>query len=87
MPDLTKPIEVSPSTGGIDASTAMIRYLVVAALTFAVGRGYISGDVESIAAMIVAIGTAAYGLYKTFKRGKQAVVLADAAPNSVANVK
>jgi hypothetical protein len=83
MPDLTKPIEVSEHAGGIDSTTASLRYAVVIGLTFAVGRGWIDAEnVEGIATFLVIVGTAGYGLLKTFRRGKQAAVLAEAAPNA-----
>lgn len=99
MPDLTTPIEVRANTGIIDLLTAAGRYLVVIASTIPLLMTVLgTKDIVSIIAFfqgedgakllaaVIGLGTFAYGLYKTRKRGAQAVVLADAAPNAVAKV-
>jgi ABC-type nickel/cobalt efflux system permease component RcnA len=89
MPDLDKPIEVSASTGGIDATTATLRYLIVTGLSFAVGSGWIdASNVEGVASFLIIVGTAGYGLFKTWRRGKQIVKVAEdrRVPNAVAKI-
>jgi hypothetical protein len=99
MPDLTPPIVVNENAGIIDLLTAAGRYLVVivtivpALLALFKARD-IAGIINflrgnegaALLAAVIGFGTLAYGLFKTFRRGKQVVVAADAAPNSVAKV-
>lgn len=98
---VTTPIEVTSAQGVTDALQATLRYLVVI-FGFLSGLGSLIGKRDAAAAVayvqtelggvvaavfgLIAIGTAAWGIYKTYKRGAQLVVAADAAPNSVAKV-
>jgi hypothetical protein len=60
--------DASENAATLATSAAGLRYVIVAGLTYAVGRGYIdAGDVEGIAAGLIALGTAGYGLYKTWR--------------------
>lgn len=102
MPDTTKPIEVSENTGIVDLLTAAGRYLVVIIgavpllmqllgnRDFAGLVAYFQGaDGKALIAAAVALGTLAYGLWKTRKRGVQVVQIAadPRTPNSVASVR
>jgi hypothetical protein len=99
MPDLTPPFEVRENTGIIDLLTAAGRYLIVIvtiipALLALFKASDIAGIIDFLrgnqgAALLAAVtgfGTLAYGLIKTFRRGKQTRDIAEAAPNSVAKV-
>jgi hypothetical protein len=95
----TQPIVVSEHAGAIDTLTAAGRYIVVIftvfpALIALLKTKDFAGLIEflrgnqgaALGAAAVGLGTLAYGLIKTRKRGAQLVVAADAAPNSVAKV-
>jgi hypothetical protein len=103
-PAAAEPIEVSGNLGAIDALQATGRYLVVivaavtALATFVKARdaaGAVSylqangGVIVGAVSGLVAIGTAAYGVFKTHKRGAQvATVAADPrVPEQVATIK
>ncbi len=64
------------STAPVPAATmAMVRIVIVAAGSYAVGRGWVDeGSVEQIATLVITVGTGLWGLYKTFKRQKQITV-------------
>lgn len=84
MADYSPPMEVSSNT--LPAAAAF-RYLIVTMGSFAVGRGWVQADqLPGIATAMVTIGTAAYGLYQTFRNKQKLVVAAEAAPNSIAKV-
>ena len=93
------PIKVSASQGGIDGGFASLRYLVTILTSFPVLFALLkAGDIVSLygwlqsndgvvfIAAAVAIGTPAYGIIKTWWRGRQvAAVAADPrVPASVA---
>lgn len=78
-------IEVSQGTLPLAAAA---RYLIVTLGSFAVGRGWVDAEqLPGIATAIVTIGTALYGLYRTYRTKSDLVTTAEAAPNSVAVVK
>jgi maltodextrin utilization protein YvdJ len=94
-------IVVSSAQGVTDALQATLRYVVVivgflSGLASLLGKQDAAGAVNyvqtnlggavSAAFGLVALGTAAWGIYKTFKRGSQLAIAAEAAPNSVAKV-
>lgn len=95
---VTEPIEITSAQGVTDALQAALRYLVVivgffTSLSAFIGRSdaagavtYVQtnlGGVVSAIFGLVALGVAAYGIYKTFKRGAQLVDVEPHAPNSV----
>lgn len=97
-----EPIVVSPSAGVFDLLTALMRYVVVIAaavptLKLLIGQHDLIGLInwfesdaaKPVIAAIIAIGTIAYGLYKTHLRGSQiATVAADRrVPDQVAQIK
>lgn len=84
---MEKPIEVNemvlPTT-----LAAALRYGVAILGTMAVSKGWVDADnVDGIATLLITATTVSYGLWKTHRRKKQLVVVAEAAPNSVAVVK
>jgi hypothetical protein len=97
------PIEVTSAQGVTDALQALIRYLVVIA-GFITGLGTVLGTHDAAAAVayvqtnlgpvvaavfsLVGLLTAAWGIYKTFKRGSQLATVAASSqvPNSVARL-
>lgn len=92
-----EPIVVTSAQGITDAVQAALRYLVVI-FGFLSGLSALIGKGDAVAAMtyvqtnlggtisaifgLVALGTAAYGVYKTWKRGAQ-LSTAAAEPNHV----
>jgi hypothetical protein len=99
-----QPIVVSANAGLIDAVTAAARYIVVIVgfITAVLGLfktrdiagliAYIQsngGEVLAAVAGLVSIGTAAYGIFKTRKRGAQVATVAGSTkvPDSVASLK
>ena len=102
--EVDKPVVVAPNAGLIDAIQAAARYAVVligfttAVLGLLKTRdiagliGYIQsngGEVVAAISGIIALATAAYGVFKTGKRGSQLeTVAADPkVPDSVASIK
>jgi len=99
MPDTPNQIVVKQNTSVIDTLQAAGRYVVVIftvfpALIALLKAKDFAGIVEflrgnqgaALIAAAVGLGTLAYGLFKTGKRGAQLVTTADAAPNAVAKV-
>lgn len=81
----TSPISVSADTVPLAAAA---RYLLVMLGTFLVSKGYVHlGDVEGVATAILTVGTALYGLYRTFRSKQALVTVAKAASDDVAVVK
>jgi len=81
------PITVGPSAVP-DTVKAAARYVIATAAAYAVGRGWIDAEnVEGIVTAGVGLVAIGWGLYSTFTRKKQLVVAAEAAPNSIAQVK
>lgn len=85
FPEIERPIQVSAST--LPAAGAL-RYLLVMLGTFAVGHGWVDAEnVEGIVTVVITIGTAIYGLYRTWDTKAKLVVAGNAAPDSVVQVK
>lgn len=102
MSETTKPIVVSENAGIIDLLTAAGRYAVVIATSIPIllqllgSRNiveimtYFRGDAGStLMAAVIGLGTLAYGLFKTRKRGAQiaTVALDSRVPDRVATTK
>lgn len=84
MPDPEVAVTTSSSSAGLISA---LRYFVSLGLTWAAAKGYIPLErVGEIAAQIVALGIAAYGIWKTTRRQADLIVSARAAPNDVATV-
>lgn len=74
-------------TSGTLPLAAAIRYALVMLGTFAVGRGWVPADnIEGIITTVLTVGTALYGLYRTYRNKQKLIVTADAAPDRVAKV-
>lgn len=101
---MSEPVKVSSTQGVIDAITAAARYAgVLATFTIALLGLVKVRDIAGMIAYIqanggqalaafsglVAIGTAAYGVFKSHKRGDQVATVAAApeVPNYVATIK
>lgn len=98
---IEEPIVVTTAQGVTDAVQAALRYAVVVA-GFISGLGaflsrqdavgavtYVQTNLGGVVAAVfglIGLGTALYGIYKTWKRGSQLAIAAEAAPNSVAKV-
>lgn len=95
-------IKVSESAGVLDTLAALGRYLVVILAAFPVLLALLkthdiagilnyvrSSDGSVLIAAVVGIGTAGWGLAKTFKRGNQVATVAanPKVPDSVASLK
>lgn len=83
----SKPIEIDPNSlpGQI---AALARYLLTAGGAFALGRGWIDGDLLAFVTGLVTVAApTVYGMWKTHQNKKLTVVLADALPNTKAVVK
>lgn len=102
--DVKQPVVVSPNTGLIDGIQAAARYAVVLITFITAFLGLLQvRDIAGIIALIqsnggqvlaaisglIALGTAAYGVFKTRKRGAQIVTVATdpKVPDSVATLK
>ena len=102
MTDQVKePIIVTSSQGVTDALQAALRYFVVV-FGFISGLAsflshqdilgavtYVQTNLGGVVAAVfglISLGTAIWGIYKTWKRGAQLAVAAEAAPNNVAKV-
>lgn len=80
-----EPVKQQEVSGTVLPATfaAALRYLIAAGLPFLVAKDIIpEGSTESVIAIVTALATAGYGLYKTFFTKKQLVQAADAAPDS-----
>jgi hypothetical protein len=98
-----EPIVVTSAQGVTDALQAVIRYLIVI-VGFLSGLGSLLGKHDAASAVaymqtnlgdtvaaifgLVALGTAAYGIYKSYKRGSQLSTVAadDRVPDRVAKI-
>jgi hypothetical protein len=83
----SKPIEIDPNS--VPGQLAALgRYMLTAGGSFALGRGWIDGDVLTfITGLLTVAAPAAYGIWKTHQNKVLTVKLADAAPNTKAVVK
>jgi hypothetical protein len=94
-----EPVVVSPNAGGIDAVQAAARYLVVIVTAFVAIVGFLKvhdlagliayiqsngGQLVAAVSGLIAIGTAAYGIFKTHKRGAQIATVAARVPDDIA---
>jgi hypothetical protein len=83
----TDPIIIDPSST-VGQIGALARYILTAAGSFALGKGWISSDVlQFLTGLLTVAAPTAYGIWKTWHSKQKLVALADAAPNSVAMVK
>lgn len=81
------PIQVGPSAIP-DTLKAFLRQALLALGAYAAGKGWVSAEnVEGLVTFGVGLVALLWGLYSTFKRKSQLVVTAEAAPNSIAQVK
>lgn len=104
MTDPAEPIVVSANAGGIDAVQAALRYTVFLITALVALAGFVrvrdvagavvylqtnGGQLVAALAGLIALGTSAYGVLKTHKRGAQvATVAADRrVPDAVATLK
>jgi len=84
--DMTPPIQVSDNTLEGQIAT-FARYLVVTVGGFALGKGWIDGDfLQLITGLVTIGGPSAYGIYKTYTMKVRLITVAQAAPDSVAQV-
>jgi hypothetical protein len=67
--------------------TTLVRYVLTAFGGYALGKGLIDNDTLNLVTGFVTVAIpAAWGLWKTYQHKKQAIDLADAAPNALAKV-
>jgi len=86
MTDTTPPITVTDSTleGQI---TTLARYLLTTLGGYALGKGWIDSDLLVVLTGLLTIAAPTmWGIWKTYTSKKQRIVLAEAAPNTVATV-
>jgi hypothetical protein len=103
MPNqVNEPIEITTAQGVTDAIKATVRYVGVI-ITFVMGLGgligqknaegavtYLNENLGGAVSAAFALGgmcIAAYGIYRTWKRGQQLVQVEPHAPNSVLRLK
>lgn len=83
----TPPIQVNGSTLPATLGAAL-RYGVATLGTFLVSKGYVNAEnIDGIATLAVTVVTVLYGLYRTHNKQTQLITTAEAAPNSIAQVK
>jgi len=72
-----------------DMAWAFVRQIAPPAVTFALGRGWIEGDVGILLAGIGGAATIVYGQWKTWKRANQLSTIAASpeTPDHVAQLK
>ncbi len=84
--DTTPPIEVTDSTLEGQIAT-FARYLLTTLGGYALGKGWIDGDLLQLLTGLVTIaGPTAYGIYKTYTAKTRLITVAQSAPDSVAVV-
>jgi hypothetical protein len=67
--------------------TTLVRYAVSALGAFAIGKGWIDdAGLQLATALVTIVLPTAFGLYKTWTAKKQAIALADAAPDFLARL-
>lgn len=87
MNDNDAPLEVSDGTLFGQIAT-LLRYLVTTVGGYALGRGWIDGQLLQVITGIVTVALpTAYGIWKTYTTKKSLIITANAAPDSVAIVK
>ena len=84
---MTDPIIIDPNS--IPGQLwALFRYLLTATGAFALGRGYIDGDLlQFLTALLTVAAPTAWGIYKTWANRKKLVKVGEAAPDNIAVVK
>jgi hypothetical protein len=83
---VTDLITVSDNTLEGQVAT-LARYLLTSIGGFALGKGWIDGDVLQLLTGLLTIGLpTAYGIWKTYRAKQLQIALADAAPNTKAQV-
>lgn len=83
---MTEPITVTNDTleGQL---TTLGRYLLTTLGGYALGKGWIDSDLLQLLTGLVTIGLpTAWGIWKTYTAKQQAIALAEAAPNTKAQV-
>lgn len=76
-------------TDGAATTTVMTaaRYILAAIASFAIGKGWISGDVaQTLTAAVLVIAPTVYGVFKAFTNKQKLLTTAAAAPDRVAKV-
>lgn len=87
MAEPQTPIIVSDTTA-TPTLGALIRYLLTAIGSFAIGRGWVTDEtMQAATALAMIVGPAAYGIYLSWKNKRKLITAADAAPSSVAQVR
>lgn len=67
--------------------TTLGRYLLTAGGSYALGKGWIDGELlQLLTGLVAVVAPIVWGIYKTWTNKKQTIVLADAAPSKVAQV-
>lgn len=80
-------IQVDPNTS-VKAVVTAVQYLVTAATSFALGKGWVSSDlVTQLVALVPIIVPAVYGVYKTVVGNEKQKTMAAQLPDSVATIK
>jgi hypothetical protein len=80
------PIIVTDNTLEGQIST-LARYLIAAAGSFALGKGWIDdATLQALTALVTIAAPMAYGIWKTYTAKQQLITTAEAAPNTVAQV-
>jgi hypothetical protein len=83
----TQPMIIDPSSvpGQV---FALARYMLASFGSFALGRGWIDGDaLQFLTGLLTVAAPAAYGVWKAWSNKRKLVIVAEAAPDSVAQVK
>lgn len=84
--ETNQPIIVNDGTAGASLG-ATLRYLLTAAGSFAIGKGWVTGEtMQAITALVTVVAPTVWGIYRALSNKKKLIVAADAAPNSVARV-
>jgi hypothetical protein len=86
MADMTEPITVTDNTleGQI---TTLARYLLTSIGGFALGKGWIDSEaLQMLTGLLTIAAPTAWGIWKTYQSKMQRIELAEAAPNTKAQV-
>jgi hypothetical protein len=83
----TTPIIVNPGQS-MDQFGVALRYAIQTLGGYLAAKGYVDGDfVQVLLAIATLLGPYAYAAYKSYQQKKALVMIATAAPNTVAIVK
>jgi hypothetical protein len=67
--------------------TTLARYIVTAFGSFALGKGWVDNEgLQLLTGLVTVVLPTAWGIYKTWTAKKQAIALADAAPDFLARL-